>query len=287
MTFAHLDPGLAAYLRTNRDFVAAAVDEAVASLELREGGRVLDAGTGAGGALPPLAHAVGMAGTVLAVDLNPAVVALAAEHAAQAGIADWTTVRDGNVADVLAYAAAAPDKAFDAIWAADVVWPGNFDDPADIVGQMALALRPGGIVALFYSNHYQSTFLPGHSRLERALRTASELRWGLPTSGPRHYERHLAWLLAAGLDRVTLKASRGSAFPPTTTRPCALTSSPPCGQSCGSRLPRMAPTPGSRRRIWTRCTNSSPRATPATSWTNRGTSSCTRRSWRPATGALA
>jgi hypothetical protein len=36
------------------------------------------------------------------------------------------------------------------------------------------------VVALFYSNYYQAMFLPGHSRLERQLRTASELRWGLP-----------------------------------------------------------------------------------------------------------
>lgn len=208
-----LDSGLAAYLTANRDFAAPAVEQAVASLHIPEGGRVLDAGTGGGGALPQLAQAVGMEGNVLAVDINPAVVALAAEHAAQAGVADWTTVRTGDVADVLAYAGSAPGNAFDAIWAGDVVLPGNFDDPADIVAQMAAALRPGGVVALFYSNYYQSMLLPGHSRLERALRAASELRRMLPSNGPRHYERHLTWLLAAGLDRVALRVFPRVGFP--------------------------------------------------------------------------
>jgi hypothetical protein len=58
-----LEPGLAGYLMTNRAFVAPAVAEAVASLGLRAGSRVLDAGTGAGGALPALAHAVALRGT--------------------------------------------------------------------------------------------------------------------------------------------------------------------------------------------------------------------------------
>jgi hypothetical protein len=35
--------------------------------------------------------------------------------------------------------------------------------------------------------------------LERLLKTASELRWGLPDSGPTHYERHVHWLVRAGL----------------------------------------------------------------------------------------
>jgi hypothetical protein len=43
-----LDPGFAGYLMTNRAFVAPSVAEAVASLGLRAGSSVLDAGTGAG-----------------------------------------------------------------------------------------------------------------------------------------------------------------------------------------------------------------------------------------------
>lgn len=47
-----------------------------------------------------------------------------------------------------------------------VAWPGNFDDPASIVARMARAVLPVGVVALFYSNYYQSLFLPGRSRLQ-------------------------------------------------------------------------------------------------------------------------
>lgn len=206
-----LDPVLADYLLTNRDFVAPAVAEAVSSLGLGAGARVLDAGTGAGGALPALARAVGPGGEVHAIDLNPAVAALASDHAAGAGIADTVTVRTGDIRQVLAEAA--DGVGFDAVWTSDVVWPGNFDDPGELVRRMAAALRPGGVAALFYSNYYQATFLPGHSRLERLLRTASELRWKLPFDGPHHNERHLAWLSAAGLDDVAVRIFPRIAFP--------------------------------------------------------------------------
>lgn len=76
-----LDPGLASYLTTNRDFRAPVIGAAVGALGIEPGTRVLDAGIGAGGALAPLAAAVGPTGSVLAVDLDPAVVALAAEQA--------------------------------------------------------------------------------------------------------------------------------------------------------------------------------------------------------------
>jgi SAM-dependent methyltransferase len=213
MQSKELDPRLAGYLTTNRDFLAPAVAQAVASLKIPDGARVLDMGTGAGGAIPPLAQAAGPTGTVLAIDLNPAVIALARRHAAQAEAAATATVQTRDATDVLADTAATPDTAFDAIWTGDVVWPGNFDDPGQVVRLMAQALKPGGVVALFYSNYYQSSFLPGRSRLERTLRTASELRWGLPADGPRHYERHLAWLLDAGLEEVRLQVFPLVGFP--------------------------------------------------------------------------
>ncbi|MBE1536732.1 class I SAM-dependent methyltransferase [Actinomadura algeriensis] len=203
-----LNPVLRDYLVTNRAFVAPAVDEAVARLGLPPGGRVLDAGTGAGGALPALARAVGETGRVLGVDLNAAVVGLARTHVAETGLGTNVTLRDGDLFDVLAEE---PD--FDAIWTSDVIWPGNFDDPAAVVARMGRAVRPGGTVALFYSNYYQATFLPGHSRLERLLFAASELRWDLPSDGERHYERHLAWLLGAGLEEVSLTIIPRVGFP--------------------------------------------------------------------------
>lgn len=94
---------------------------------------------------------------------------------------------------------------FDVIWSADVVWPASFGDPAAVVRALAGALVPGGTLALYTTNHYQSMLLPGHSRLERLIRTASELTWGIPDDGPTHYERLGAWLRQAGLDEVSLR----------------------------------------------------------------------------------
>ncbi|MDE1675151.1 methyltransferase domain-containing protein [Nocardia gipuzkoensis] len=51
---------------------------------------MLDVGTGAGGALPALA-ATGA--RVEAIDVNPAVVALATEYAERSGVADRVAVR--------------------------------------------------------------------------------------------------------------------------------------------------------------------------------------------------
>ncbi|MGW2659185.1 class I SAM-dependent methyltransferase, partial [Streptomyces sp. NPDC001478] len=58
-----------------------AFDTAVASLGLRPGDAVLDAGCGTGRALPALRKAVGPEGTVLGADLTPAML----EAAVRAG----------------------------------------------------------------------------------------------------------------------------------------------------------------------------------------------------------
>lgn len=207
-----LDPAFAGYLMTNREFLTPTVERAVDELQLEPGARVLDAGTGAGGGLVALAHAVGDAGSVLGVDLHPGVLELAQEHAHRSGVAQNVELRGTDVRMVLSECAAA-QASFDAIWASDLVWPGNFADPAGLVRLMAEGLASEGILALFYSNYYQSMFIPGHSRLERGLRAASELRWGLRGEGPDHYDRHVAWLCAAGLNDVRLRVIPRVAFP--------------------------------------------------------------------------
>ncbi|GAB2505368.1 class I SAM-dependent methyltransferase [Nocardiopsis aegyptia] len=111
---------------------------------------------------------------------------------------------DLRVADLrdVAGEASTDGRGFDLIWSSDVVWPATFEDPAGIVRTLVRALAPGGVLALYTTNYYQSMFLPGHSRLERLVRTASELTWGLPGDGPTHYERLGAWMRAAGLADV-------------------------------------------------------------------------------------
>ena len=139
----------------------------------------------------------------MAVDLDERAVEVAREV-----LGDMARERvDLRVADLreVAAEAAAADERFDVIWSSDVIWPATFEDPAAVVQALAAALAPGGTLALFTTNYYQSMFLPGHTRLERLIRTASEVTWGLPDDGPAQYERLGAWLRQAGLREVTVR----------------------------------------------------------------------------------
>ncbi|MDT0269037.1 class I SAM-dependent methyltransferase [Streptomyces sp. DSM 44915] len=200
------------YLLTNRAFVAPTVERAVRSLELAGRRRILDAGTGAGGGLVALARAADPDARVLGVDREANALALAEAHAAEQGVAERTETRRGDLLEVLAEAAE-PGAGFDAIWASDVIWPGNFPDPEAAVAALAGALNPGGVLALFGSNYYQATFLPGHSWVQQKLRVASQLNWGLPGDGPTQNERLVSWTLAAGLRETRVELLPRVAFP--------------------------------------------------------------------------
>lgn len=200
-------------MATTRDFFVPAVEHAIMSLNLSSGARVLDAGTGGGGALPPLVRAVGMTGSVLVVGKDSTTVALASDYAEQAGITDQVTFQLGDLSEVLIDAATTSENAFDAIWVTGSLYQIYFVEPVDVVRQMAQALRPEGIIALFYPNYYRATVLPGYSLLERSMYSAAEIGAGTPVDGPRRRERYLTWLLAAGLDDVSLKVFPRVCFP--------------------------------------------------------------------------
>ncbi len=196
------------YLTTNRGFTAPAVEAAVASIALVDPGRptqVLDAGTGAGGALPALAQladAFGSGGTVLAVDRDARAVEVARSQTPDLASVE---LRVGDLREVAAEASS-NGGTYDVIWSSDVIWPATFEDPSAVVRELADALASRGTLALFTTNYYQSMLLPGHSRLERLIRTASELTWGIPDDGPAHYERLGAWMRQAGLVDVAVRS---------------------------------------------------------------------------------
>ncbi|MGW4029622.1 class I SAM-dependent methyltransferase [Streptomyces sp. NPDC004838] len=112
---------------------------AVARLGLRGGDTVLDAGCGTGRALSPLRSAVGVRGTVLGVDLTPAMLT----EAVRAG-------RDGGARLLLADVTRLPLRAgsLDAVFAAGLI--GHLPRPQANLRELARVVRAGGTLALFH-----------------------------------------------------------------------------------------------------------------------------------------
>ncbi|MFE3326965.1 class I SAM-dependent methyltransferase [Streptomyces sp. NPDC059176] len=111
----------------------------VAALGLQPGDAVLDAGCGTGRALPALRGAVGATGTVIGVDLTPAMLA----EAVRAG-------RQGAGALLLADAARLPLRSgsLDGVFAAGLLT--HLPEPPAGLGEWARVVRPGGRLALFH-----------------------------------------------------------------------------------------------------------------------------------------
>ncbi|MFI9626547.1 class I SAM-dependent methyltransferase [Streptomyces sp. NPDC052042] len=112
---------------------------AVGALGLRAGDAVLDAGCGTGRALPALRAAVGPGGTVLGVDLTPAML----DAAVRAG-------RDTSGVLLLADVARLPlrSRSLDAVFAAGLV--SHLAQPEPDLAALARVVRPGGRLALFH-----------------------------------------------------------------------------------------------------------------------------------------
>ena len=110
----------------------------LARLDLRPGLRVLDVGCGPGTDLGQLADAVGLAGSVIGVDVDPAMVAEAERRFAGDGRIE---VHLGD-AHGLELPAASVDRA-----RADRVLQ-HVDDPARVLAELRRVLRPGGVVGL-------------------------------------------------------------------------------------------------------------------------------------------
>ncbi|MFF1353488.1 class I SAM-dependent methyltransferase [Streptomyces sp. NPDC058297] len=116
-----------------------AFEAAVSELGLRAGDRVLDAGCGTGRALPALRDAVGPSGTVLGVDLTPAML----EAAVRAG-------RDRAGSLALADVTRLPvrPESLDAVFGSGLV--SHLPQPQENLRELARVVRPGGLLALFH-----------------------------------------------------------------------------------------------------------------------------------------
>ena len=151
------------YSRKLRLFNACAEPElrqAIASLALTPGMRVLDAGCGTGEALGWLREAVGDEGIVVGLELSGPHV-LAARHR----VSPSTLVAQ---ADVLK--PPLPDAAFDLIWCVNTI--NHLRDPVIGVGRLGSLLRRGGRLALGQSSLLPDMYFAWDSRLERVVNEA-------------------------------------------------------------------------------------------------------------------
>ncbi len=151
------------YSRKLRLFNACAEPElrqAIASLALTAGMRVLDAGCGSGEALGWLREVVGDEGTVVGLELAAAhAVAARQSVSARAHIVQ---------ADVLKPPLAG--AAFDLIWSVNTI--NHLRDPVIGIERLGSLLRPGGRLALGQSSLLPDMYFAWDTRLERVVNEA-------------------------------------------------------------------------------------------------------------------
>lgn len=119
---------------------------------LRPGERGLDVGSGPGRLAIPAAQRVGPAGSIVALDIQPKMLARLQQRAAQAGIKNITP----QLSDI-ATETSLPAESFDRAWLVTVL--GEIPDRAAALRNLYRLLKPGGtlsITEILGDPHYQS-----------------------------------------------------------------------------------------------------------------------------------
>jgi len=153
-----------------RGWLAQATAAMVEMAGVREGARVLDVAAGAGDQTLDIARRIGPHGFVLATDLSPAMVELAAQRAAHAGMPQVATSQaDGEALDI-------EPASFDA--AVCRLGLMLFPQPLQGLREMHRALRPGGgICTLVFSRAERNPCLG-------VLMSTARAHAGLPPGDP-------------------------------------------------------------------------------------------------------
>ncbi|HEY3730557.1 MAG TPA: methyltransferase domain-containing protein [Steroidobacteraceae bacterium] len=184
-------------LRRFNAFAAPELGQALASLKLRPGMRVLDAGCGTGEGLVGLARAVGHGGLALGLELSHAHLA-----SARALLPSAVTILQ---ADLLRPPLRAAQ--FDLVWAINTV--NHLRDPIAGIRALSGLLKPGGRVALGQSALLPDLLLAWDARLERvtneAVRAYYRDRYALSEQQLTGVRAIVGWLRAAGLLHVTVR----------------------------------------------------------------------------------
>jgi SAM-dependent methyltransferase len=190
-------------LRLFNTFAAPELKQAIASLALSQGMRVLDAGCGTGEALLWLRDAVSPGGAVVGIDLAAAHVS-----AARAGCSD-TSSSSAQVmvlqADVM-HPPLAP-RNFDLVWSVNTI--NHLREPLAGVRALADLLRPGGRIAVGQSSVLPEMFFSWDSRLERltteAVRRYYRDRYDLTERQLAHTRSIVGLLRRAALRNVRVR----------------------------------------------------------------------------------
>jgi SAM-dependent methyltransferase len=125
-------------LQAQGGFFAASSDRLLRLAGIRPGMRVLDIGCGAGDMTMQIASIIGESGRVTGVDADAAVLAVARERAAGAGLSN-VDFRQARVPGV------ALDGPVDAVTGRMILM--HLEDPAAALGAMRRLLAPGGVMA--------------------------------------------------------------------------------------------------------------------------------------------
>ncbi len=112
----------------------------LADLHLADDARVIDIGSGIGGAARQLA--AGSARHVTGIDLTPDFVQLATELSARTGLSSSTSFEVGNATEL-----AFEDRSFDAATMFHVGM--NIEDKEKLFGELARVVQPGGTIAVY------------------------------------------------------------------------------------------------------------------------------------------
>jgi SAM-dependent methyltransferase len=197
-----------AKLRVFNAFAQPELRALIASLGLRAGMRVLDAGCGTGEALPWLWEAVSPGGALLGIDLAAAHVDAARRH-----VAPPIEIMQADLLE-----AALPPESFDFIWCVNTLH--HLRKPRSGLRHLATWLRPGGRIAVGQSSLLPDMYFAWDARLERvtndAVREYYRQRYALEESDLTSVRSLLGLLRGALLRDVSVRTVVIERAPPLT-----------------------------------------------------------------------
>ncbi len=161
---------------------------------IEPGMKVLDVGSGGGDVTRLLGQWVGAHGRVIGIDYDPEIVDLAAAEARAAGL-DQVSFHVGNIFEL------EMEALFDLIYMRFLLT--HLSDPADALGRLVRALKPGGVLMVEDIEMSGCFCYPASSAFDmgrQLYRTTVQRKGGDPDIGPKLP----GYLVAAGLQDVQI-----------------------------------------------------------------------------------